>query len=77
VGPKTASAAAAVRVASGPLAISLLSTAFAVVAVVGGILLALGGSIPISPYVTTISFLLYLACRILGRRRARVVRWSA
>jgi zinc/manganese transport system permease protein len=64
-------AAAAVRVASGPLAVSLLSTAFAVASVVGGILLALGGSIPISPYVTTISFAIYLVCRLLGRRRGR------
>jgi zinc/manganese transport system permease protein len=64
-------AAAALRVASDPLVVSLLSVAFAVVAVVGGILLALGAAIPISPYVTTISFLIYLVCRMIGRRRTR------
>jgi zinc/manganese transport system permease protein len=44
----------------------LLSTLFALTAMLGGIMLALGGSIPISPYVTTISFLIYLACRGCG-----------
>jgi zinc/manganese transport system permease protein len=38
---------------------------------VGGILLALGSSVPISPYVTTVSFAIYLACRVVGRRRTR------
>ncbi len=64
-------AAAAMRVASSPLAISLLSVAFAVTAAVGGILLAVGGGLPISPYVTTISFLIYVICRIISWRRAR------
>ena len=68
-------AAAALRVASGPLAVSLLSMLFAVVSIIGGILLALGAAIPISPYVTTISFTIYLVCRLLGHRprRATVV----
>jgi zinc/manganese transport system permease protein len=69
-------AAAALRVASSPPIVCLLSVAFAVTAMVGGILIALGGALPISPYVTTISFLLYLGCRLLGRRGA-VLRWSA
>jgi zinc/manganese transport system permease protein len=46
-------AAAALRLTSSPLLVPVLSTVFAVVAVVGGILLALGGGLPISPYVTT------------------------
>jgi zinc/manganese transport system permease protein len=70
-------AAAALRIASGPLAVSLLSMLFATVSVVGGILLALGAAIPISPYVTTISFLIYLVCRIAGGRRAARVRSAA
>ena len=70
-------AAAALRVASGPLAVSLLSMLFATVSVVGGILLALGAAIPISPYVTTISFLIYLVCRIAGGRRTARVRSAA
>jgi zinc/manganese transport system permease protein len=69
-------AAAAMRVASSPLAICLLSVAFATTAMVGGILVALGGALPISPYVTTISFLIYLGCRLLAGR-IRAVRWSA
>jgi len=45
---------------------------FGFVSAVGGILLAIGGSLPISPYITTISFLIYLVCRVLGARRSRV-----
>jgi zinc/manganese transport system permease protein len=41
---------------------------------VGGILLALGSSVPISPYVTTISFLIYLVCRVSSARRSRRAR---
>lgn len=59
-------AAAAVRVSSSPVVVPLLSVLFAVTSVVGGILLALGGSLPISPYVTTISFLIYLGCRLIA-----------
>ncbi|RIX30110.1 metal ABC transporter permease [Amnibacterium setariae] len=70
-------AAAALRVASGPLAVSLLSMLFATVAVVGGILIALGSAIPISPFVTTISFLIYAVCRIVGSGRASRVRSAA
>ncbi|CAN5176180.1 metal ABC transporter permease [soil metagenome] len=62
-------AAAAMRVTASPLLTPLLSVGFAVVSVVGGIMLALGGGLPISPYVTTISFLIYVVCRIVGARR--------
>jgi hypothetical protein len=54
--------------------VPVLSTVFATVSLVGGILLALGASVPISPYVTTISFLIYLVCRLASARRARRVR---
>ena len=64
-------AAAALRVSASPLLVPVLSTLFAVVAMVGGIMLALGGSVPISPYVTTISFLIYLACRAWGALQNR------
>jgi zinc/manganese transport system permease protein len=64
-------AAAAMRVSASPLVMPLLSVAFAVTSIVGGILLALGGGLPISPYVTTISFVIYLVCRAIGVRRAR------
>jgi zinc/manganese transport system permease protein len=65
-------AAAALRLTSSPLLVPLLSVLFAVVAVVGGILLALGGGLPISPYVTTVSFLIYLIARLIERTRAVV-----
>jgi zinc/manganese transport system permease protein len=61
-------AAAALRVSSSPLLVPLLSMLFGFVSAVGGILLALGGSLPISPYITTISFLIYLVCRVVGAR---------
>ncbi len=62
-------AAAALRVSSSPVVVPLLSMAFALVSLVGGILLALGSSVPISPYVTTISFAIWGVCALAGRRR--------
>jgi len=62
-------AAAALRVSSSPVLVPVLSMIFGFVSAVGGILLALGGSLPISPYITTISFVIYLVCRIIGSRR--------
>ena len=69
-------AAAAMRVTARPVLTPLLSVGFAVVSMVGGILLAIGGGLPISPYVTTISFAIYLVCRVVGARtrvKARVL----
>ncbi|BCW59399.1 metal ABC transporter permease [Arthrobacter sp. StoSoilB20] len=63
-------AAAALRVTTSPRLVVLLSVVFAMTATVGGILLALGSRIPISPYVTTLSFLIYVVCRVIGRVRA-------
>ncbi|MFI5694628.1 metal ABC transporter permease [Kribbella sp. NPDC051586] len=63
-------AAAALRIAASPWLVPVLSVLFATVSLVGGILLALGGSLPISPYVTTISFLIYLTSRVLASRRS-------
>jgi zinc/manganese transport system permease protein len=67
-------AAAAMRVTASPRLVPLLSALFGFVAVVGGILLALGGTVPISPYVTTLSFAIYVICRIIGWRRAKAGR---
>jgi zinc/manganese transport system permease protein len=64
-------AAAALRLTSSPLWVPLLSMIFAVVSVVGGILLALGGGLPISPYVTTLSFAIYLVARVIEKLRTR------
>ena len=62
-------AAAALRVTSSPKLAPVLSVLFALTASLGGILLSLGGSLPISPYVTTISFVIYLVCRLVGGAR--------
>jgi len=64
-------AAAALRLTASPLWVPILSMVFAVVAVVGGILLALGGGLPISPYVTTLSFGIYLVARVIEKMRSR------
>ncbi len=67
-------AAAAMRIVSGPLSVPLLSALFGFVSAVGGILLAIMGTLPVSPYITTISFLIYVVCRVVGARRDRVTR---
>jgi zinc/manganese transport system permease protein len=67
-------AAAAMRIASGPLSVPLLSALFGFVSAVGGILLAIMGTLPVSPYITTISFVIYVICRVVGARRDRVTR---
>ena len=59
-------AAAALRVTSSPKLAPVLSVAFALTAAVGGIILALGGGLPISPYITSISFAIYLVCRLVA-----------
>lgn len=64
-------AAAALRITSSPLLVPILSMIFAVVSVVGGILLALGGGLPISPYVTTLSFAIYLVARLIEKTKSR------
>ncbi|MGW3628106.1 metal ABC transporter permease [Streptomyces sp. NPDC000880] len=63
-------AAAAARITASPVLLPVLSVVFALVSMEGGILLALGSTIPISPYVTTISFVIYLVCRLASTRPA-------
>ncbi|MFI1471053.1 metal ABC transporter permease [Streptomyces wuyuanensis] len=62
-------AAAAARITASAVLLPVLSVVFALVSMEGGILLALGSTIPISPYVTTISFVIYLVCRLSATRR--------
>ncbi len=64
-------AAAAARVTSSPGRATALSLLFALVSAVGGIILSLAPNLPVSPFVTTISFLIYLVCRLLGQRGRR------
>src|SRR5699024_7186809 len=59
---------------ASPVWVPVLSVSFAVTASVGGILIALGSPVvPISPFVTTISFLIYLVCRLVGSRRMKAL----
>ncbi|MDQ0727753.1 metal ABC transporter permease [Microbacterium sp. W4I20] len=67
-------AAAAMRIAAGPVSVPLLAALFGFVSAVGGILLALAGTLPVSPYITTLSFTIYVVCWIVQKARARVRR---
>ncbi|HOB47922.1 MAG TPA: metal ABC transporter permease [Mycobacterium sp.] len=62
-------AAAAARVFSSPFATIAASVIFAEVSAVGGILLSLAPGVPVSVFVTVISFVIYLVCWALSRRR--------
>jgi zinc/manganese transport system permease protein len=62
-------AAAALRVSASPVLVPVLSMVFGFVSAVGGILIAIGSSLPISPFITTISFAIYLVARIIGWRQ--------
>jgi zinc/manganese transport system permease protein len=64
-------AAAALRLSSSQVMVPILSVSFAMVAMLGGTLLALGGTLPISPYVTTISFLIYIIARLIAKFRVK------
>jgi len=61
-------AAAAARVVSSPVAAIAVSVVFAELAAVGGIVLSLAPGVPVSVLVTTISFLIYLACWAISHR---------
>jgi zinc/manganese transport system permease protein len=61
--------AAAARVSSSPIVVTLLAIAIAEVGLVGGTVLSLGPGLPISGYATTIIFVCYLGCRLIGHRR--------
>ncbi|MEV6095519.1 metal ABC transporter permease [Nocardia sp. NPDC051981] len=69
-------AAAAAQLTASPARVAILSIVFAEIAAVGGILLSLAPGVPISTFVTTISFTIYLICRVMGsrtRNRRRVL----
>lgn len=63
--------AAAVQITSSPLKAVLWSVIFAEIAAVGGLILSLAPGLPISVFVTTISFVIYLVCRVIGWSRDR------
>ncbi|OBH39371.1 helicase [Mycobacterium sp. E342] len=62
-------AAAAARVVASPAAAMVASVVFAEVSAVGGIVLSLAPGVPVSVFVAGISFLIYLVCWLLERRR--------
>lgn len=61
-------AAAAARVFTTPVATIVASVVFAELAAVGGLLLSLAPGVPVSVFVTVISFVIYLVCWAIGRR---------
>ncbi|MGC4934328.1 metal ABC transporter permease [Gordonia sp. DT30] len=66
--------AAAARLSSNPTVVLGLSVLFAEIAAVGGLLLSLAPELPVSVFVTTISFVIYVVCRIVGSRRRHSTR---
>jgi zinc/manganese transport system permease protein len=64
--------AAAAQVTANPVVATVLAVLFAEAALLGGILLSLAPGLPISGYVAAIAFLIYVACRVVGRGRRPV-----
>ncbi len=62
-------AAAAARVFSSPAAVIAASVVFAELSAVLGIVLSLAPGVPVSVFVTTISFVIYLVCWAISRRQ--------
>lgn len=63
--------AAAVQITSSPLKSVMWSVIFAEIAAVGGLILSLAPGLPVSVFVTTISFVIYLICRGIGQFKDR------
>ena len=61
-------AAAAARGFSSPVAVMVASVVFAELSAVAGIVLSLAPGVPVSVFVTTISFVIYLVCWAVSRR---------
>lgn len=62
-------AAAAARVFSSPVLVIAASVVFAELSAVVGIVLSLAPGVPVSVFVTTISFVIYLVCWAVSRRQ--------
>ncbi|ONM47651.1 helicase [Nocardia donostiensis] len=67
-------AAAAAQLTADPVRATVLTVVFAEVSAVGGIMLSLAPGAPVSTFVTSISFLIYLVCRVVGARRRQLAR---
>ncbi|GAB35556.1 metal ABC transporter permease [Gordonia otitidis] len=66
--------AAAARLTANPTLMMVLSVIFAEIAAVGGLILSLAPKLPVSVFVTTISFIIYVICRQIGARREHTTR---
>ncbi len=64
-------AAAALKLSSSPVLVPILAMVFGVISMVGGILLALPWAIPVSPFITSLSFVIYLLAWAVGALRDR------
>lgn len=67
-------AAAAAQLTANPVRATVLAVLFAEISAVGGIVLSLAPGVPVSTFVTTISFLIYLIARVIGGRRRQLAR---
>ncbi|EPD69188.1 hypothetical protein HMPREF1219_01413 [Corynebacterium pyruviciproducens ATCC BAA-1742] len=65
--------AAACAVTSNPYVTVALSTVFALTAAVGGFVLSLAPGLPVSVFVTTVSFVIYLVCRLIGWQQKKAL----
>lgn len=63
--------AAAVKVTANPMIAVLLSGLFSVTSAVGGLVASLAPGLPVSVFVTSISFIIYLVCRGIAAFRGR------
>ena len=66
--------AAAARLTANPALVLCFSVVFAEIAAVGGLILSLAPGLPVSVFVTTISFVIYVICRLIGSRRVYATR---
>lgn len=66
--------AAAASITANPLLAVILSTVIALVSAVGGFVLSLAPGLPVSVFVTSISFGIYLICRTIDALRDRRIR---
>lgn len=65
--------AAAVQITASPVRAAAWSVLFAELSAVGGLVLSLAPGLPVSVFVTTISFVIYLVCRFIGWLKGRAV----
>ncbi len=66
--------AAALHVTANPKLAVVLAVVFAEIAAVGGLVASLAPGLPVSVFVTSISFLIYLLCRAYAWARDRRIR---